>query len=181
MARSSGELWLVGGPNGAGKSTFIERATGPSGILAGAPAPNLDRHTNALLREAGHDPATVAPEVYWHYFKQADDALQREIRERISSGQIIWVETVFSTDKYRAAVDFALFHGLAFRLIYVMLSNPELAQDRVAKRVRGDGHSVPAGKIAERFYRSLENLPVLPSWRMSFGCLTTRFPTGPSR
>jgi len=41
---------------------------------------------------------------------------------------------------------------------YVAQSSGQLAQRRVAKRVKEGGHAIPIEVIAQRFYRSLANL-----------------------
>ena len=43
-------------------------------------------------------------------------------------------------------------------LFYVALPPVQLAQRRVAKRVKEGGHAIPLEVIARRFYRSLANL-----------------------
>ncbi len=160
MPNSAGELWIVAGCNGAGKSTFINRVTAPGGTLEGAPTPNLDRHTGELLRKAGYnDPQTIPVKVYWHFFKQADNTLQREIRQHLTGGRIACVETVLSTDKYLDLVAFAGNLKAPFRFVYVTLKSPELAKTRVAQRVLSGGHPVLEAKVVERYYRSLDNLP----------------------
>jgi predicted ABC-type ATPase len=69
-------------------------------------------------------------------------------------------ETVFSDPDGRK-LDFlrkAIVAGYDVELIYVGLVGPELAQSRVAHRVKHGGHAVPAEKIAARYPRSLANL-----------------------
>jgi predicted ABC-type ATPase len=45
------------------------------------------------------------------------------------------------------------------RLIYILLSSPELGVERVKLRVGKGGHHVPATKIRQRRGRSLHQLP----------------------
>jgi predicted ABC-type ATPase len=49
--------------------------------------------------------------------------------------------------------------GFEVRLIYVLLSSPELNIERVKLRVAKGGHHVPATKIRQRRERSLQQLP----------------------
>jgi predicted ABC-type ATPase len=77
----------------------------------------------------------------------------------IAAHQTIGVETVLSTEKYRALVLAAKAHGFEVRLIYVLLNSPELNIERVKLRVAKGGHHVPATKIRQRRERSLRQLP----------------------
>lgn len=43
-------------------------------------------------------------------------------------------------------------------LIYVTVVSPEVACQRVARRVRAGGHDVPVEKVQARWHRSLSNL-----------------------
>ena len=49
--------------------------------------------------------------------------------------------------------------GYQIELVYIRLSSPELALQRVAARVARGGHDVPAQDVIRRYARSLENLP----------------------
>jgi predicted ABC-type ATPase len=44
-------------------------------------------------------------------------------------------------------------------LYFVSTENPDINTDRVAIRVREGGHPVPAIKVHERYYKSLQLLP----------------------
>jgi predicted ABC-type ATPase len=69
------------------------------------------------------------------------------------------VETVLSTDKYRALVLAARDLGFEIRLIYVLLKDVSLNIERIRLRVAKGGHAVPKTKIIERRQRSLDQLP----------------------
>jgi predicted ABC-type ATPase len=77
----------------------------------------------------------------------------------IAAHQTIGVETVLSTDKYRALVLAAKAQGFEVRLIYILLNSPELSVERVKLRVGKGGHHVPTTKIRQRRERSLQQLP----------------------
>jgi predicted ABC-type ATPase len=81
------------------------------------------------------------------------------LRASIDAHQSVGVETVLSTDKYRALVLAAKERGFEIRLVYVILSNPQLNIRRVQMRVAKGGHDVPPDKIKARWERSLEQLP----------------------
>ena len=76
--------------------------------------------------------------------------------------------SVLSTDKYRQSVEAVRQSGGFVGLIYVALSAPELACQRVAARVRHGGHDVPSDKIAARWERSLDNLAWFASHATAF-------------
>jgi len=77
----------------------------------------------------------------------------------IAAHQTIGVETVLSTEKYRALVLAAKAHGFEVRLIYILLNSAELSVERVKLRVGKGGHHVPTTKIRQRRERSLQQLP----------------------
>jgi predicted ABC-type ATPase len=71
----------------------------------------------------------------------------------------VGVETVLSTGKHQPLVERVLAAGGFFGLIYICLQSPDLACERVARRVRQGGHAVPTDKTRNRWHRSLGNLP----------------------
>lgn len=57
------------------------------------------------------------------------------------------------------------------RLIYLWVSSPEFAIERVAERVRKGGHSIPAETIRRRYFAGLRNLfelyiPLATDWQV---------------
>ena len=76
----------------------------------------------------------------------------------IAAHQTVGVETVLSTDKYRALVDHAHVHGFVVRLIYVFLKTADLNVERVRIRVSKGGHDVEEGRIRDRRQRSFQQL-----------------------
>jgi len=144
------KLWIVAGPNGSGKSsiytdTDIEDFGGSVWII------NPDLLT-ARIREIEHlkpRAANIAAVTRIYSWLEAS----------IAAHQTIGVETVLSTEKYRALVRAAKAHGFEVRLIYILLSSPELGVERVKLRVGKGGHHVPATKIRQRRGRSLQQLP----------------------
>jgi predicted ABC-type ATPase len=144
------KFWIVAGPNGSGKSsiytdTDIEDFGGSVWII------NPDLLT-ARIREIEHlkpRAANIAAVTRIYSWLEAS----------IAAHQTIGVETVLSTEKYRALVLAAKAHGFEVRLIYILLSSPELGVERVKLRVGKGGHHVPATKIRQRRGRSLHQLP----------------------
>jgi predicted ABC-type ATPase len=144
------KFWIVAGPNGSGKSsiytdTEIDDFGGSVWII------NPDLLTARLqkierLRPRAANVAAVTRIYGW-------------LEASIAVHQTIGVETVLSTEKYRALVLAAKAHGFEVRLIYILLSSPELSVERVRLRVGKGGHHVPTTKIRQRRARSLQQLP----------------------
>ena len=89
---------------------------------------------------------------------QAVQRIERWLKASIEVYQTIGVETVLSSDKYRALVEVAHDRGFEVRMIYVLLNSVELNIERVRLRVSEGGHDVPEGKIRARRARSFEQL-----------------------
>jgi len=59
--------------------------------------------------------------------------------------------------------------GYVVTLLYFWLASPEMAFERVAKRVSEGGHDIPIDVIQRRYYRGIENLlnlyvPICDNW-----------------
>lgn len=144
------KFWIVAGPNGSGKSsiytdTDIEDFGGSVWII------NPDLLTARIqeieyLKPRAANIAAVTRIYSW-------------LEASIAAHQTIGVETVLSTEKYRALVLAAKAHGFEVRLIYILLNSPELNVERVRLRVGKGGHHVPTTKIRQRRERSLRQLP----------------------
>jgi predicted ABC-type ATPase len=152
------ELWLLAGPNGAGKTTSAQRQP-IAGLLPGVTFLNPDDRTLAKIRATGFAGFADAPaDLQATLFIQSANEVLADLDVAIGRGAQIGVETVLSSDKYRAPVEAALAHGGSVWLLYVALSSPEIARQRVAARVRRGGHGVPDDKIVLRWQRSLNCL-----------------------
>ena len=140
-------LWLVGGVNGAGKSTFAQ---------------------SVQFRELVGDvvllnPDIIATELSRKTFRQLSDednlAAARATEERLAAALArradVAVETVLSTAKYRPYAELAKRLGFDVGLIYLALTSPAIAIERIRLRVSAGGHNVPADRVAARWRRSL--------------------------
>jgi predicted ABC-type ATPase len=144
------KFWIVAGPNGSGKSsiytdTDIDDFGGSVWII------NPDLLTSRIqeiehLKPRAANIAAVTRIYSW-------------LEASIAAHQTIGVETVLSTEKYRALVRAAKARGFEVRLIYILLNSPELNVERVKLRVGKGGHHVPTTKIRQRRERSLQQLP----------------------
>lgn len=153
------QLWIVAGPNGAGKTTCVQNPPFKA-LLHGVTFLNPDDVTKLLLIARGFTGFTDPPSgVLLECFLTAANQVERQVVEAVERGDAVGVETVLSTDKYRSLVDRVRRRGGLFNLIYVTVASPDIAIHRVATRVQKGGHDVPTDKVAERFHRSLANLP----------------------
>ena len=152
-------LWIVAGPNGAGKTTCTQRRP-ITALLPGVRFLNPDDVSREKLVQQGFAGFGDAPsEVRQAAFLESADEVFAELTRAINASESVGVETVLSTDKYQTSVESVRKAGGFVGLIYVALSSPALACERVAARVRRGGHDVPADKIKSRWGRSLDNLP----------------------
>ncbi len=161
-------LWIVAGPNGAGKTTCVQKKP-ICDLLPGVPFLNPDDRTLVKLREAGYLGFRDAPiEVQTGLFYESADEVLAELEEANRLGQSIGVETVLSSSKYLPLVESLHAKGGFVGLIYVAVSSPSISQQRVAARVRLGGHGIPDDKIAQRWKRSLQLLPLFARFATSF-------------
>jgi predicted ABC-type ATPase len=153
------QLWLVGGPKGAGKTTLVQR--GPlAELLPEGSFLNPDEQTLALLKAKSISQFSEASkDVLTATFIEAAQFTFQNAQQRLAQGETICVETVLSTEKYRALVESVIAAGGDFYLIYISLRSPEIACQRVHQRSQLGGHDVPPEKTRERWHRSLEKLP----------------------
>jgi predicted ABC-type ATPase len=152
------EFWIIAGPNGAGKTTCVQREP-IAKFLPKVAFLNPDDRTLSKLQLLGYQGFGDAPnDVQFRAFIESADEVYVELQSAIARKEAVGVETVLSSDKYRRLVEGVVASDGFFGLIYVALSSPEIARERVAARVRLGGHGVPSEKIDARWQRSLENL-----------------------
>jgi predicted ABC-type ATPase len=149
---------LVAGPNGAGKSTLAPR------LLVGAfQVPTYVNADVIAQGLAGFNPASAAI--------QAGRILLERVDELRRARADFAVETTLSGMSLRNIVARLRKDGYAVHLLYLWLSSPQAAVDRVGARVRLGGHAVPEGDIRRRFMRSVRNFDqvyrqVVTDWLM---------------
>ena len=143
-------LWIIAGANGSGKSTAYGQATidAPTGAI-------WFINPDALAKTvAEHDGIPLTPDANLEAVRRIEAWLYASV----NAHQTVGVETVMSTDKYRALVDRAHEQAFRVRLIYVFLKSAELNIARVRDRVAGGGHDVPEPSIRSRRERSFHQL-----------------------
>ena len=147
---------LVGGINGAGKTTLAQSRSFLESLGLSASAPleivNPDLVTSRLREQA---PTTPLDDVNLRAARICEARVRAALKERASS---VVIETVLSTDKYKAIFRLAKRQGYGLLFIYIVLPSIEEAIARVRHRVREGGHAVPAGKIRKRWPRSRANV-----------------------
>jgi predicted ABC-type ATPase len=138
-------LWIVAGPNGSGKSSFYNR-TDIEGWGGSVWIINPDLLTERIAEKEG----LAAEEANL----EAVQRIERWLHNSVEVHQTIGVETVLSSEKYRALVQCAQQRGFEVRIIHIVLRSADLQVERVRIRVAGGGHDVPEAKIRERRARS---------------------------
>lgn len=149
-------LYIIAGCNGAGKTTASYTVL-PELL-------NCNEFVNADNIAAGlspFNPESVA-------FEAGRIMLQR-IDELLNRGVDFAFETTLSTRSYVSLVKRARQKGYEVTLLFFWLSSPEMAMERVAKRVSKGGHNIPADVIERRYYRGIRNLvslyiPLCDKW-----------------
>jgi predicted ABC-type ATPase len=128
---------MMAGPNGAGKSTVLARVN-RNGLIVVSP--------DSIAHEAGSSRVSAGREAL---------KLRGEL---FRCGISHVVDTTFSGRGELNALQVAQREGWETRLIYVGISSPELATQRVRERVRLGLHDVPDQDILRRYERSFSNL-----------------------
>jgi predicted ABC-type ATPase len=138
------ELYIISGCNGAGKTTASYTIL-PE-IL------NCHEFVNADNIAAGispFNPEGVAIE-------SARIMLAR-IGELLELNVDFALETTLATRSYASLIRKAQSRGYNVTLLYFWLNSPEVAIERVAKRVAEGGHNIPEETIIRRYYRGIRN------------------------
>lgn len=164
MANSN--LYIIAGCNGAGKTTASFNVL-PQ-ILNCKEFVNADEIAKGL---SPFSPDSVAI--------QAGKLMLDRIETLLSENVSFAIETTLATRSYRNLVKRAKEKGYVVSLLFFWLESPEMACERVAKRVAEGGHNIPTDTIYRRYYLGLENLfnifiPIVDEWGLYDNNLTTR-------
>ncbi len=138
-------IYILAGPNGAGKTTFAN-----SFLPTFA---NCREFLNADLIAAGLAP--FAPETQ---AVRASELLLKRIDELLATRTTFSFETTLAARSYQASI--IEWRRLGYRVVlyFIWLPSPELAIQRVAKRVREGGHNILDAVVRRRYARGLANL-----------------------
>lgn len=127
-------LWIVAGPNGSGKSTLYDQTD---------------------IEDFGKSVWIINPDLLTARIRQVEklrlneanlaavQRIEKWLEASIEAHRTVGVETVLSTPKYRRLVRKAQDRQFEIRLIYILLSSPDLNVERVKLRVKKKGHHVP--------------------------------------
>lgn len=149
-------LYIIGGPNGAGKTT-----------VALSLLPNLlgiFEYVNADAIAAGLSPLNPKSMAI-----QAGRLMLARIKQLTASSTDFAFETTLAARTFVPFLRHCKSQGYTINLIYFWLQSPDLAVERVARRVASGGHSIPEADIRRRYQRSCQNLldlylPLCDSW-----------------
>ena len=149
-------LYIIGGPNGSGKTTVSLRLL-PTFL-------ECFEYVNADAIAAGmsqFNPESVAI--------LAGRLMIQRLRTLSDSGTDFALETTLAARNFARFLINCKNKGYTINLIYFWLQSPELAIERVQRRVESGGHYIPEDVIRRRYDRGRRNLtslylPLCDSW-----------------
>ncbi|MBD1426107.1 zeta toxin family protein [Sphingobacterium arenae] len=149
-------IYIISGCNGAGKTTASYTVL-PE-ILECQEFVNAD---NIAAGISPFNPDKVA--------LAAGRIMLERISELMKEGADFAFETTLSTRSYQSLVQKAQTFGYTVTLLYFWLESPDLAIQRVKKRVSMGGHHIPDEVVVRRYHRGLSNLlniylPICERW-----------------
>lgn len=142
--RMAKTLFIIAGCNGAGK-TSASRTILPE-ILHCKEFVNADAIAKGL---SPFNPESMAI--------PAGRLMLMRIEQLMNEGATFSIETTLATRSYVSLIEKAKRMGYTVSLMYFWIRTPELAVQRVARRVREGGHNIPEDVIRKRYYTGLEN------------------------
>ena len=144
FALMSKNLYIIAGCNGAGKTTAS--FTILPEIWHCKEFVNADEIARGL---SPFNPESVA--------MQAGRIMLERVDELLEQGQNFSIETTLATRSYVQLVKRAQTLGYTVSLLFFWLNSPEVAIQRVAKRVSEGGHNIPIDVIRRRYQLGLSN------------------------
>ena len=149
-------LYIIAGCNGAGKTTASYSVL-PE-LLNCREFVNADEIAKGL---SPFNPESVAIE--------AGKLMLQRINLLVSQRRTFAIETTLSTRSYASLIKEAHEKGYLVVLLFFWLPSPEMAIERVAKRVSEGGHNIPTETIIRRYWLGLQNFfkifaPIVDSW-----------------
>ncbi len=138
------QLYILAGCNGAGKTTASKTIL-PE-IWQCKEFVNADAIACGL---SPFDPESVDV--------QAARLMLQRIDDLMAQGVNFSIETTLATRSYVSLIKEAQAQGYWVNLLYFWLNSPEMAIQRVAKRVSEGGHNIPEEVIRRRYERGIKN------------------------
>lgn len=156
LLTESPKLYIIAGCNGAGKTTASYSVL--PDLLQCREFVNADEIAKGL---SPFNPEQVAIE--------AGRLMLKRIELLLSQNLTFAIETTLATRSYSRLVTRAKELGYTVVLLFFWLPTPEMAVDRVAKRVREGGHNIPVETIYRRYQLGLQNfftifVHIVDSW-----------------
>nr|WP_225914023.1 zeta toxin family protein [Leptolyngbya ohadii] len=148
-------LYLIGGANGSGKTTSA---------LTILPNLGIAEYVNADAIAAGLSP--LNPE---SVAQQAGRLMLERLKVLAGSNADFAFETTLAARSFAPFLEQCNSRGYTINLLYFWLRSPDLAVERVARRVASGGHSIPEEVIRRRYERGRRNLvelylPLCDEW-----------------
>lgn len=149
-------LYLIAGCNGAGKTTASFSVL--PDLLGCREFVNADEIAKGL---SPFSPESVAIE--------AGRLMLQRINYLLSINKTFAIETTLATRSYASLITSAHNKGYRVVLLFFWLSSPDMAVERVSKRVSEGGHNIPVDTIHRRYWAGLHNFfnifaPIVDSW-----------------
>lgn len=135
-------LYIIAGPNGAGKTTAS--FTVLPEVLDCREFVNADEIAKGL---SPFNPEEVAI--------QAGKLMLQRIDYLLKSRETFAIETTLATKSYKNTIEKAKALGYAVILLFFWLPSPQMAEQRVAMRVKEGGHNIPKDVIYRRYWAGL--------------------------
>ncbi|MCY4415060.1 MAG: zeta toxin family protein [Chloroflexi bacterium] len=151
-------ILIIAGPNGAGKTTFAREY-----LLNEA---DFTTFVNADLIAAGLNPMQPEQEAV-----AAGRMMLAMIRRYSNEGRSFALETTLSGRTYASMIPRWQERGYQVSLVFLSLSSPEVAIERVRQRVQDGGHNIPEDVIRRRFEAGRRNFdtiyrPLVNQWAL---------------
>lgn len=152
----SPKLFIIAGCNGAGKTTASYSVL-PE-LLGCKEFVNADEIARGL---SPFNPESVAIE--------AGKLMLQRIKLLMIERKTFAIETTLATKSYTNTIKKAKELGYTVILLFFWLPSPEMAAERVVKRVSEGGHDIPTDVIYRRYWGGLQNFftifaPIVDSW-----------------
>ena len=148
---------ILAGPNGAGKTTAAATLLPQLRLLEFVNAGTIARGLSAFNPES----AAIS----------AGRIMLTRLRELAAAKRDFAFETTLASKTFAPWLKTLRQDGYYVELIFCSLPSPDLSISRVAGRVRGGGHHVPADTIRRRYEAGLRNffglyIPIVNRWRI---------------
>jgi predicted ABC-type ATPase len=137
-------LYILAGPNGAGKTTAAYSLL--PDVFKTVEFVNADEIAHGL------SPLNVDSVAF-----QAGRIMLERIEHFIKTKKSFAFETTLSGLAYLKFIQLAKISGFEITFFFVWLDSFELAQNRVASRVRKGGHNIPDDVIERRYWKGMRN------------------------